>query len=62
MTALEQFRQQHGTPEKWCTAEFDEYLEIGDQEIVERLLVSSMPMSRSGRVTTAASAWERGLR
>ena len=62
MTALEQFRQQHGNPEKWSSAEFDEYLEIGDQEIVERLLVSSMPMSRSGRVTAAAPARERGLR
>jgi hypothetical protein len=62
MRALEEFREQHGSPEKWSTAEFDEYLEIGDQEVAERLLIGNMPMSRSGRVTAATAAWERGLR
>ncbi|MFE1288643.1 hypothetical protein [Streptomyces sp. NPDC058751] len=63
MRALEQFREQHGSPEKWSAAEFDEYLEIGDQQIAAaeaaHLLIGDM--SRSGQVAVA-TAWERGTR
>ncbi|MGC4984293.1 hypothetical protein ACLQ18_27240 [Streptomyces sp. DT193] len=64
MKALEQFRDQHGDPATWSVAEFDEYLEIGDQQILAaeaaRLLIGGT--SRSGKVTAAAAAWERGTR
>ncbi|MCZ4605406.1 hypothetical protein [Streptomyces sp. Lzd4kr] len=64
MRALKQFRDQHGDPEAWSADEFDEYLQIGDQQVLAaeaaHLLIGSTSSRLNG--TAPAAVPEEGIR
>ncbi|MFE5890484.1 hypothetical protein ACFQ6E_16310 [Streptomyces sp. NPDC056462] len=64
MRALARFRDQHGDPERWSADEFDEYLQIGDQQILAaeaaHLFIDTTLSARHG--TPAVAVQEEGIR